>query len=322
MTVHSSVGLDPDLVSSIHVAAGQGVAGLVLERDVAFIGEASGTRFISVPVHNSRGVVGVLNLTGGRITGMDLSDEDLESACSVASHLGQLLHQADSGIDQDTGFPDEHAFTEQVERELSRSSRSGEAFMLIVIQLLQTRDSAKRVGPRDVAALLRSAGAAVQSVTRGYDLVGRQEGGRLGDLASALIAVGYPAAVLAVRIGVSPATIWNLARGTTASVTPGLHQAVAALYDEIWDQPPDGHTTAQRRAAAAARTRAARNRWPTPMGMDDDLIDDPGYRPRARWRPTAGTSRQHDRQGLSGSARNASRPPPGQCRPARTEASS
>jgi GGDEF domain-containing protein len=177
MTVHSSIGLDPDLVSSIHVAAGQGVAGLVLERDVAFIGEASGTRFISVPVHNSRGVVGVLNLTGGRITGMDLSDEDLESACSVASHLGQLLHQADSGIDQDTGFPDEHAFTEQVERELSRSSRSGEAFMLIVIQLLQTRDSAKRVGPRDVAALLRSAGAAVQSVTRGYDLVGRQEGG-------------------------------------------------------------------------------------------------------------------------------------------------
>jgi hypothetical protein len=57
------------------------------------------------------------------------------------------------------------------------------------------------------------------------------------------------------------------------------------LYDELWDQPPPESTGAQRRAAAAARNRAARNGWPAPMGLDDGQIDDPGYRPRAHWRP-------------------------------------
>jgi len=102
----------------------------------------------------------------------------------------------------------------------------------------------------------------------------------------ALTAVGHPAVSLAARLGVAPRTVRDLAAGQAGSVSPAMHRAVAALYDEIWDQPPDEHTGAQRRAAAAARARAARNGWPTPMGLDDDQIDAPGYRPRANWRPT------------------------------------
>jgi len=102
----------------------------------------------------------------------------------------------------------------------------------------------------------------------------------------ALTAVGYPAVVLAARAGVAPGTIRDLISGHAATVSAMLHKAIAGLYDELWDQPPPAATGAQRRAAAAARRRAARCGWPAPMGLDDDLIDDPGYRPRSHWRPT------------------------------------
>jgi GGDEF domain-containing protein len=206
MTVHSSIGLDPDLVPTIQVSAGQGVAGLALERNAAFFGEASGTRFISVPVTNSRGVVGVLNLTGGRITGMDLDDQDFESACSVAIHLGQLLQQADNGVDYETGYPDEQAFREYVERELSRSSRSGETFMLIVVRI----EPVRRGASVDIAKHLRSVGTAVQTVTRGYDVVGRNRDG---------LAVLVPGASLPETL---TGRILEAARAATPSLESGL----------------------------------------------------------------------------------------------------
>jgi hypothetical protein len=103
----------------------------------------------------------------------------------------------------------------------------------------------------------------------------------------ALAATGYPATDLAARAGVAPSTIRDLLSGHTRTVTPVLHGAVATLYDDLWDQPPPANTGAQRRATTAARHRAAENGWPPPMGLDDDRIDDPGYRPRSHWRPTA-----------------------------------
>jgi hypothetical protein len=105
----------------------------------------------------------------------------------------------------------------------------------------------------------------------------------------ALTAVGYSSVSLAAATGTTPGIIRDLVSGHVSTVSAALHTAVAALYDEIWDQPPPASTGAQRRAIAAARQRAARNGWPPPMGLDDDQIDDPGYRPRTRWRPAAGT---------------------------------
>jgi hypothetical protein len=104
----------------------------------------------------------------------------------------------------------------------------------------------------------------------------------------ALTAVGHPTVSLAVRLGLDPGTIRDIANGHTRTVSTAAHSDVAALYDEMWDQPPAERTGAQRRAAKAARARAARNGWPPPMGLDDSQIDDPGYRPRAHWRPVTG----------------------------------
>jgi hypothetical protein len=45
----------------------------------------------------------------------------------------------------------------------------------------------------------------------------------------ALIALGYPGALLARRLGVDPRRVKCVVRGTTATVTSGMHTAVSDL---------------------------------------------------------------------------------------------
>jgi hypothetical protein len=104
----------------------------------------------------------------------------------------------------------------------------------------------------------------------------------------ALIALGYPPASLARRLGVEPRRVKCVVHGITATVTSGMHAAVRDLYDQLWDVRPAEKTLAERRATAAARALAASKDWPTPAGLDDDRIDDPAYRPRTQWQPAAG----------------------------------
>jgi len=49
----------------------------------------------------------------------------------------------------------------------------------------------------------------------------------------ALIALGYPAASLARRLGVDPRRVKCVVCGTTATVTSRLHAAVRDLYDQL-----------------------------------------------------------------------------------------
>jgi Bacterial regulatory proteins, lacI family len=106
----------------------------------------------------------------------------------------------------------------------------------------------------------------------------------------ALIAVGHSGASLARWAGLSPLCVAGIVRGHTATVTPATYAAVCGLYRQLWDQPPAERTPAERHAARVARRRAEGHGWPPPMGLDDNRIDDPAYRPRTRWRPAAGTS--------------------------------
>ena len=110
----------------------------------------------------------------------------------------------------------------------------------------------------------------------------------------ALTAIGHPAVNLARRLHVPPSAVRAVIGGQGATVTVTMHVAVCELYDQIWDLRPFERTPAERRAAAAARTRAARHGWPPPMGLDDDRIDDPGYQPRTHWHLATGTSASRD----------------------------
>src|SRR6266700_1088881 len=100
----------------------------------------------------------------------------------------------------------------------------------------------------------------------------------------AMIAMGHPAASLARTSGIPPRVLWGIVRGTTATVSQDVHAEVSVLYKKTWHLRPPERSAAERRAADAARRRAAVQGWPAPMGLDDEHIDDPAYRPRVKWR--------------------------------------
>ncbi len=140
----------------------------------------------------------------------------------------------------------------------------------------------RRIRAAQARLLLGVTSAALEGVASRRDAAGTKR--RL----QALIALGHPGVSLARLLRVPPRTVWDLVRGTTMTVSPLLHTAVCDLYERLWDQLPPESTGAERRAATAARARAAALGWPTPMGLDEDQIDDPTYRPRTRWLPATG----------------------------------
>ena len=48
-----------------------------------------------------------------------------------------------------------------------------------------------------------------------------------------------------------------------------VHDDIAALYDELWDQQPPTHTRAQRVGRSYALTVARRHGWLPPLAWDD-----------------------------------------------------
>lgn len=152
-----------------------------------------------------------------------------------------------------------------------------------------------RISAMAAQRLLAVTPAMVAQVAARRDAVGTRR--RL----QALIAVGHPPATLAHRLGIAPRVVTRIVRGTTATVSPGLHAAVCDLYDQLWDAATAERTPGECKTAAAARALAASHGWPAPMGLDDSRIDDPAYRARAHWRPTfgGGGDSRHRCQGRS-----------------------
>jgi plasmid maintenance system antidote protein VapI len=103
-----------------------------------------------------------------------------------------------------------------------------------------------------------------------------------------LTAMGHGAARIARALGVHPETVQKLMRGTSTTVSPELAGQIRALWEAWWDLTPPRRTKAERTAATAALCRAARHNWPCPLGLDEEQLDDPGYKPRRSWRPALG----------------------------------
>jgi hypothetical protein len=107
----------------------------------------------------------------------------------------------------------------------------------------------------------------------------------------ALLAVGHSPPALARRLGVPPRRVRRLLSGQPRTVSTALHAGACHVYEDLWDQRPPEQTRRDQAAARAARDLARTQGWPPPMALDDDRIDDPGYRTRTRWRP-AGPARR------------------------------
>ena len=105
----------------------------------------------------------------------------------------------------------------------------------------------------------------------------------------ALHVMGHGSARIARAVGVHPVTIRKLVRGDARTVSQQLRNAIAGLYDAWWDKRAPERTRFERGAATAARTKAIAGNWCAAAALDDDRLDVPGYRPRSRYRPAAGT---------------------------------
>lgn len=94
----------------------------------------------------------------------------------------------------------------------------------------------------------------------------------------ALVACGWSLTRIATRLGIDTAN-FHL-HTDREGVTEGTRKAVAALYDELWDQtPPTEGSSAVRRGITMAKRMAATKGWAPPLAWDDDEIDDPDCTP-------------------------------------------
>jgi hypothetical protein len=129
----------------------------------------------------------------------------------------------------------------------------------------------------------------VLPLTRGTVPRARVDAGGTRLRLRALHVMGHGSARIARALGVREMTILALVRGSATTISPKLRDAIADLYDTWWDKRAPGRTRAERAAATAARRRARAGNWCAAAALDDDQLDDPGYRPRSRWRPATGT---------------------------------
>ena len=104
-----------------------------------------------------------------------------------------------------------------------------------------------------------------------------------------LTAMGHDATRIARALGTSPVCVHRVLHGHARTVSPVFREDVIAVWDAWWDKTPPLTSPARRRAAARARHLAQTNDWPTAAGLDEDQLDQPGYRPWCRYRPATGT---------------------------------
>jgi hypothetical protein len=110
----------------------------------------------------------------------------------------------------------------------------------------------------------------------------------------ALVAIGHGPARIARALGVRTHTVQRILTGATTAVPAGQLRVIRDLYEAWWDLVPPTRTKAERQTAGAARSRARREGWCTGMGLDDELLDVPGYTPQCTWRAATGTGTADD----------------------------
>lgn len=93
----------------------------------------------------------------------------------------------------------------------------------------------------------------------------------------ALMWNGWSASRLAHALGVEPTNLFYF-RGSK-TVTRATHDAVAALFDELWNVDPPEATHREKISVARTRRLARERRFAPPAAWDDATIDSPTARP-------------------------------------------
>ena len=101
----------------------------------------------------------------------------------------------------------------------------------------------------------------------------------------ALAVMGWPTRRIAHELGnLDPQTYQYIQSGRTKTIRRRTAQAIAELYDRLWNQ----HGPSPK-SAAVARSKG----WAPPLAWDDDFLDDPQAKPHSgRWSPKTMRDRQ------------------------------
>lgn len=199
----AAIGIEPTVLSAIHVPIGEGIAGRVAERGVLLFGERDDQTFLCAPIVTDRGVEGVLNLTE-RVNGNHFGDDDITAVTSIAKHIAFLLQAARADgegtpgtgkaqgashlLQRETGLPGRETFDDMVERELARSKRAGVSFLVGLVDLHAIHAAPPNEGGTTLA-VTREVGLALRHVLRRYDFVGLRRGNEFGLVLSAPVDV-------------------------------------------------------------------------------------------------------------------------------------
>lgn len=113
-------------------------------------------------------------------------------------------------------------------------------------------------------------------------------GGTMWRLRS-LVAMGHDGRRIANALDVDADAIQAILRGDSTTVSPSLRDLTCQLWDAWWDKRPPERTVSEHERARAARSLAEHACWCPPLGLDEDELDEPGYRPYSRYREASGT---------------------------------
>jgi hypothetical protein len=113
-------------------------------------------------------------------------------------------------------------------------------------------------------------------------------GGTMWRLRS-LVAMGHDAARIGSALCAPQTLVDQILRGDRQTVSLELCDLACQLWGAWWDKRPPERTDVERGQAALARQLAKQNDWCTPLGLDEDELDEPDYRPYARYRNATGT---------------------------------
>jgi hypothetical protein len=102
----------------------------------------------------------------------------------------------------------------------------------------------------------------------------------------ALVAIGHCQSALGHRLGLPPTLMTHVM--SQPRMIARKARAVRALYDELWNVPPDESTPAARAGVKKALRMAEARGWAPPMAWDDDTIDDPAAGPAGGWQRRSG----------------------------------
>lgn len=94
----------------------------------------------------------------------------------------------------------------------------------------------------------------------------------------ALVALGWSQSKLAARLGIQRSN-FHLGSGTRPQVRTITAKAVAELYDELSMTIPPAETHRDKISVTRARRYAKDRGWLPPLALDDELLDDPTYKP-------------------------------------------